>query len=84
MLLTLGREARGGSLLITERRLGFLPHRFNVQLAPWSLPLEQLRGVRTEGSRLLVLDTDPPLPLHQTAIAWRTDGQALAAIAAWA
>ena len=54
----LGREARGGSLLITERRLGFLPHRFNVQLAQWSLPLEQLRGVRTEGSRLLVLDTD--------------------------
>jgi hypothetical protein len=53
-----GREARGGKLLITNRRLGFLPHRFNVQLDVWSMPLEQVRGAQPEGNRLVLLDTD--------------------------
>lgn len=54
----LGNEARGGALLLTNRRIGFRPHRFNVQLDTWSIPREQLRQARPEGSRLLILDTD--------------------------
>lgn len=54
----LGREARGGVLVLTDRRVGFEPHRFNVQLATWSVPRAAVRGAHSEGSRLLVLDTD--------------------------
>jgi hypothetical protein len=54
----LGNEARGGELLITDRRLAFKPHRFNVQLDNWSAPLWAVHGVRAEGARLLLLDTD--------------------------
>jgi hypothetical protein len=53
----LGREARGGELLVTDRRLGFRPHRFNVQLDNWSLPFDQILRTRVEGTRLVVLDT---------------------------
>lgn len=53
----LGREARGGELLVTDRRLGFKPHRFNVQLDNWSLPFDQILRGRVEGTRLVVLDT---------------------------
>jgi alkanesulfonate monooxygenase SsuD/methylene tetrahydromethanopterin reductase-like flavin-dependent oxidoreductase (luciferase family) len=53
----LGGEARGGKLLGTNRRLAFRPHRFNVQLATWSVPLVDLQGLRTEGSRFLLLTT---------------------------
>jgi hypothetical protein len=48
-------EARGGKLLMTERRLGFLPHRFNAQLATWSAGYDQIESVRHEGERLLVI-----------------------------
>lgn len=54
----LGNEARGGEILLTDRRLGFQPHRFNVQLDPWSVPFEAIHDVRTEGARLLLLDTE--------------------------
>ena len=45
----LGGEGRGGKLLVTSRRLAFRPHRFNVQLATWSLPLSEI--VRFECDR---------------------------------
>lgn len=54
----LGNEARGGALLLTNRRIGFRPHRFNGQVDTWSVPREQLRRARPEGTRLLVLETD--------------------------
>jgi hypothetical protein len=49
-------EARGGKLLLTDRRLGFKPHRFNVQLSTWSVRLPEIRGVAIEGDRFLVVD----------------------------
>ncbi len=49
----LGGESRGGRLLITNRRLGFRPHRFNVQLQTWSTPLETIDEVTCEGQRLV-------------------------------
>lgn len=51
----LGGEARGGVLLVTTRRLAFRPHRFNVQLATWSMPLDTLDRVEREGLRLLIV-----------------------------
>lgn len=54
----LGREARGGVMVLTDRRIGFEPHRFNVQLDTWSVPRASVRGARREGSRLLLLETD--------------------------
>lgn len=56
----LGGEARGGKLLVTTRRLGFQPHRFNVQMATWSTRLEDLRGLAREGLRFLLVDTGAP------------------------
>jgi len=53
----LGNEARGGELLVTDRRLAFKPHRFNVQLDNWSVPLGAVRSATAEGARLLLLDT---------------------------
>ncbi len=32
----LNGESRGGTILLTDRRIGFRPHRFNVQLETWS------------------------------------------------
>ena len=58
----LGGEARGGKVLITNRRLAFRPHRFNVQLATFSVPLDKIRSLTTEGSRFLVVTTDAPKP----------------------
>lgn len=51
-------EARGGKLIVTTQRLGFRPHRFNVQLDPWSIPLEAVRESNVEGTRLLVLKSE--------------------------
>jgi hypothetical protein len=55
----LNGEARGGRLLVTQRRLGFRPHRFNVQLATWSCGLSEIRSLRSEGQRLVVIETAP-------------------------
>lgn len=54
----LGGEARGGKLLVTTRRLLFRPHRFNVQLAPWSTPLGSIVRVEPEGQRMLLVHVD--------------------------
>ncbi|WP_223636662.1 hypothetical protein [Corallococcus sp. EGB] len=51
----LNGEARGGRFLITDRRLGFRPHRFNVQLSTWSIRHDEIESVRHEGERLLVI-----------------------------
>lgn len=51
----LNGESRGGKLLVTSRRLAFRPHRFNVQLATWSLPLADVDRLEREGMRILVV-----------------------------
>jgi hypothetical protein len=53
----LSGESRGGKALVTTRRLGFRPHRFNVQVDLWSVRLEDLRSLTTEGERFLVIET---------------------------
>lgn len=53
----LGGEARGGKLLVTDRRIAFRPHRFNVQLDTWTVPRAEVTGTRTEGLRMLVVST---------------------------
>jgi hypothetical protein len=53
----LNGEARGGKLLLTTRRLGFRPHRFNVQRATWSVTTADIRELTIEGTRLLVVHT---------------------------
>lgn len=45
----LNGESRGGKILITDRRLGFQPSRFSVQLDPWSIPLAAIDRVEREG-----------------------------------
>ena len=42
----LGDEARGGRLHFTNRRVVFLPHRFNVQLSARSVALEDVLNAR--------------------------------------
>jgi hypothetical protein len=49
-------EARGGRLLVTDRRIGFRPHRYNVQLEPWSVPFEGVIGVRHRLPTFVLLD----------------------------
>lgn len=56
----LNGEARGGQLLVTTRRIAFRPHRINVQLDTWSIPLERITHTANEGSRLLVVFTPEP------------------------
>jgi hypothetical protein len=41
----LGRENRAGRLLVTNRRLGFQPSRFSVQLETWSVALDEIESV---------------------------------------
>ncbi len=53
----LGGEARGGKLLLTDRRIAFRPHRFNVQLDTWSVPRSEVTSARTEGLRMVILNT---------------------------
>lgn len=53
----LNGESRGGKLLVTDRRLAFRPHRFNVQLDTWSVPRSQIRSAESSGARFLVLHT---------------------------
>jgi hypothetical protein len=40
-------EARGGRLHVTDRRLVFVPHRYNVQLDGWSVPWSAVVGFST-------------------------------------
>lgn len=52
-------EARGGHLLVTDARVGFRPHRYNVQLQTWSAPLSSIRALRAvfpTGLRLEMAD----------------------------
>lgn len=42
----LGDEARGGRLFVTTRRLVFVPHRFNVQLAMAEIALDRVEAAR--------------------------------------
>jgi hypothetical protein len=49
-------EARGGTLRVTNRRLVFRPHRYNVQLTPWALPLSEVRALSSEGTNLLLVN----------------------------
>lgn len=51
----LNNESRGGTLLITDRRLGFRPNRFNIQLSTWSIRHEEIESVHHEGQQLLVI-----------------------------
>lgn len=48
-------EARGGKLLLTDRRVAFRPHRFNVQLDTWSARYADIRSVATSGARFVDL-----------------------------
>jgi hypothetical protein len=49
----LNGEGRGGRLFVTERRIGFLPHRYNVQLAPWSVAWDSVTGFSTPNSAVV-------------------------------
>ena len=51
-------EARGGRLLVTDRRIAHRPHRYNVQLDPWSVPFESVRGVRHRLPTFVLLDLE--------------------------
>ena len=42
----LHHEGRGGRLFVTDRRVAFIPHRFNVQRAPVEQRLADVREVR--------------------------------------
>lgn len=46
----LAGEARGGQLVVTDRRVAFCPHRFNVQLATWSADGASIEGVGSEAA----------------------------------
>jgi hypothetical protein len=67
-------EARGGKLLITDRRLAFRPHRFNVQLDTWSMPLAELAKADPVGTRLLVLHDRAGA--ESWLVVWNTDALA--------
>ena len=47
---SLDGEKRGGKLVLTERRIRFVPHRFNVNLDTVSVPWEDVEGVATGDS----------------------------------
>jgi hypothetical protein len=51
----LAGESRGGKVLLTDRRLGFRPHRFNVQLDTWSVPREAITRLEREGAYFLLV-----------------------------
>ena len=53
---TLNGEGRGGRLIVTDRRIGFRPHRYNVQLGPWSTPFEAVGAVRNRLPTFVLLD----------------------------
>ncbi|MBX7114286.1 MAG: hypothetical protein K1X64_08120 [Myxococcaceae bacterium] len=62
-------EARGGDLLITNRRLGFRPHRFNVQLTTWNVRHSEIRGAYCEGDRFLVIQG---MKRHDWLVVWHS------------
>ncbi|MEJ7727653.1 MAG: hypothetical protein WKG00_00390 [Polyangiaceae bacterium] len=41
----LGDEGRGGHIYLTDRRVAFVPHRFNIQLAAVDIPLEAVQSI---------------------------------------
>ena len=49
-------EARGGRLIVSDRRIGFRPHRYNLQLETWSTPFEAVRAVRDRLPTFVLLD----------------------------
>lgn len=53
----LGPENRSGRLILTTRRLGFRPHRHNVQLATWDVRLDDVSGFAFEGNRFFGVRT---------------------------
>lgn len=79
----LGGEGRGGKVLVTTRRLAFRPHRFNVQVGTWSARLEDLRDLRTEGTRFLLVGVAGKTA-PEWFVVWRPDrfAQYLQAVAA--
>jgi hypothetical protein len=72
-------EGRGGQLLVTERRLRFVPHRYNVQLALWSVPWEEVRGFTTPDSAVVtavaVATGVPSRPLQNFLVVELRDGR---------
>lgn len=79
----LGREGRGGRLYLTDRRLVFLPHRFNVQLEPVELSLSAIREVgwrRVTSGRGLTMSTTVEVETEDgTEVFVVGDAEALAA-----
>ena len=72
-------EARGGRLIVTDRRIGFRPHRYNVQLETWSTPFDAVRAVRDRLPTYVLLDlhdgrTERLVVQHRKDIAAYLDG----------
>ncbi|HBN54099.1 MAG TPA: hypothetical protein DD456_08765 [Stenotrophomonas sp.] len=63
-----GMEAVGGRLFLTDRRLLFRSHGFNVQDGDTEIPLARIRGARPCWARLLGV-----LPLLPNSLAVATD-----------
>ncbi len=59
-----GIEAVGGRLYLTDRRLSFRSHGFNVQNGPTDIPLSQVRGTRPCWTRFLGM-----IPLFPNSLA---------------
>jgi hypothetical protein len=50
-------EGRGGKLHLTDRGLVFCPHRFNVQLDPWTQPWDKILGASIHNSLVVSVAT---------------------------
>src|SRR5687767_8037138 len=68
-----GREAVGGRLFLTDRKLLFQSHVFNIQAGPSEIPLYDIEDVRTGWTRLFGL-----VPLVPNSIVVRHRGGAVA------
>ena len=62
-----GAESVGGKLALTERRLIFESHEFNVQSGPDEIPLSEIVGVEKVWTKFL-----GALPLAPNSLAVRT------------
>ena len=47
-------EGVGGWLILTDERLAFRPHKFNVQTVDWSVPLEQVSGFEPRSTAWII------------------------------